>query len=171
VFLTERNLADKTILEQRLLIDIYKSGNTLGDPVHEPGPGDSPLNSGDAHGLKAPAAPQVQPQPAAPRTGALEKRQPAAPGGELPAAAASPAGPLSKAAPAHANAEKPKNSVSRSAIRYPTIGAAVVAMGGLGAQSVQKPWSSRIEQALGGGRSNSLSRVARLSRLLRKSKS
>ena len=52
--------------------------------------------------------------------------------------------------------------LSYTAIRYPLAAAAVAAMGGLRAQSLQEAWASRVDQALGGDRTESLGRAARL---------
>ena len=73
VYLTEINLADKTVIERRLLLEINKSGNKLGEPVHEPGPGDRPLDDGAASTpgpmtTAPPARPQQPPAKRAPPT-------------------------------------------------------------------------------------------------------
>jgi hypothetical protein len=166
VYLTVTNLADKQVIEQRLLMEIYKSGTSLGDPVHEPGPGDRPLEDK----AKPAGASQVAPQqpPAQARGG--EKQQPAAAGESLPAETPHAAGELPKAASRPDKSGEPQTRLSHAAIRYPLVGAAVVAMGGLGARPLQEAWARRVDRALGSGQSSSLGRAARLSRFLRKSK-
>jgi hypothetical protein len=61
VYLTEYSSTGTTVVGRRLLMVVYKSGHTLGDPVHEPGPGSNPLPKGDSNqgtpdAPKAPAA-------------------------------------------------------------------------------------------------------------------
>ena len=159
VYLTEMNLADKKVIEHRELMAIYKSGTRLGEQVHEPGPGDNPRDSdGNPENPKTPPAPKVLPQEPPAQTRAGKKQQHAA------------AEPLPKAVSRPDKAQAPKTKVSHSAVRYSLVGAAA-ALGGLGAQSLEEAWARRVDQALAGGRGKSSSLAARLSRLLRKSKS
>ena len=167
VYLTEVNLADGKAAEPRMLMKIYKSGNTLGDPVHEPGPGDNPLDGLDH---KTRGEKQEMPPPLPAQTRAMEPRGPSTAGSHPAAHRAAIVQPLNTRVPASAKAPEAKSASSHAAIRYPMVAAAVAAMGGLGAQSLQEGWASRVDEALGGGETRSLGRAARLSRLLRKSK-
>ncbi len=174
VYLTVINLADNKPIEHRLLIEIYKSGTTLGDPVHEPGPGDRPLDDSP----KTPERPKAEPQQPAGQTGNGKTPVFITPTSADHASMVPDWCPRdetpSRRAPMRALVgvmSTGKPPLSHAMLRYPLAAAAVAAMGGLGARSVQEAWASRVDQALGGDRTESLGRTARLRRMLRKSKS
>jgi hypothetical protein len=167
VYLTEMNLADNTVIEHRQLMEVYKSGAKLGEQDHEPGPGDRPRNDNPQTPDAAKALPQQPPV----ETRAEEERQHTATVRSAPAESPQAAEQSPKAVSRPDEADASKSRLSRSAVRSSMVGAAAAAIGGLGAQSVQEAWASRVDQALGGGRRKSSGRAARLSRLLRKSKS
>jgi hypothetical protein len=58
VYLTEYSSTGNTVIGRRLLMEVYKSGHTLGDPVHEPGPGSNPIPKGETN-QKTPDAPKA----------------------------------------------------------------------------------------------------------------
>ena len=183
--------ADKRLIERRLLMEVYKSGNTLGNPVHEPGPGSRPLPEGKSD-QKAPETPKpaslppaVQPTtriippadhdhgymvpdmvPGPHKVSDSLSRSKAASPGSLPSSQPVPAAPRAAEDPDHAYMVPDVVPASHVAIRYPLIGAAVAALGGLGTQAVQVEWAGRVDQALADGQVRSLRRMARLARSL-----
>ncbi len=58
VYLTEYSVTGQVVVGRRLLMEVYKSGRTLGDPVHEPGPSSNPLQK-ETPKQEPPAAPSV----------------------------------------------------------------------------------------------------------------
>jgi hypothetical protein len=171
VYLTEFSVGHNRLIEHRLLMEVYKSGNTLGDPVHEPGPGSNPLpdvkpdqilqgpnktslfrsdaepvdlNHASAIGPYAILAAQIR-SAAAFRVNARSHE--AAPSASHPS-----------------SVDTQDSSPTSSTLRYPFIGAAVAGMVGLHMSPVLEAWSCRVDKALAEGRGKSLWRILRLSR-------
>jgi hypothetical protein len=180
VYLKEVSLPENKVTEWRLLMEVYKSGQTLGDPVHEPGPGANPIQQGKpepkasaalrgdgvrpvgGRAMKAAVAP-AQASPA----GAAGLR--AANGGAREATFAPASGERTPAAHGSQSAGKDGRSfrLSYAGLRYPAVGAALAAIGSIHAHG-PGDWTRRVDQAMEDSRSGAFGRVARLRRCCRK---
>jgi hypothetical protein len=136
VYLTEYSSTGNTVIGRRLLMEVYKSGRTLGDPVHEPGPGSNPILKGDSN-QKTPAPPKAD----APR-GA---------GGH----------PISGEARSAGEKVNYHSSVRQASI---AAAAAVTVIGSRGRVSTEEDWASRVDRALGENQPKRLRRIAWLAR-------
>jgi len=199
VYLAEYSVGDNKLLGRRLLMDLYKSGKTLGDPVHEPGPGSNPLPEGNSN-QEAPAMPNRDlPKPGARPTtqivplgvrtdNALAAKEMVTNGfqdshvsGTLRVSTSSGTRNVpdtktrsATASPGNVSTHKSVLAILRAsvnqveavppsyiALRYPMLGAAVAAIGGLGTQSLQGGWAQRVDRALGNSQVKSLRHMAR----------
>jgi hypothetical protein len=117
---------------RRKLIEFYKSGTSIGDPVREPGPGANPMREEGPRG-------DASPVPASPVSAAKPAREDAASAWEIPQRAA-----------------------------HPAVGAAMVALAGLGAARARGRWDQLVEKAMKESGETSFHRAARLRRRLRR---
>jgi hypothetical protein len=134
VYLTEYSSTGNTVIGRRLLLEVYKSGHALGDPVHEPGPGSNPLPK-DGPNSKTSEAPKND-----------ASRGDASPKPTIEVRSASESG-------GH-----------RSLARRASIAAAVAVIGGRAAASAEEEWSTRVDRALGENQLKKLRRMAWLAR-------
>jgi len=152
----------------RRVIEFYKSGNTFGDPIHEPGPGANPV-------------PRDQPAPES-------KSDRSAPAPELPPRAAILDGARGEdSLPMGSGSDRAEDIVSLPAasgrdcddgdgfsalgdsprrLSRPVIGALAASLGALTQQIANDRWEKRLDQALESSSRDSLSRRARLRRRL-----
>ncbi len=129
---------------RRKLIEFYKSGKSIGDPVREPGPGANPLRE------EAPAA-----------TPTDRPRGDASQGPVTPVPATKPA--ASPSEDDSADAWRPPHHLA-----HPVVGAAVLALTGLSASGAPGRWSGLVEKAMKESGEESFRYGARLRRRLRR---
>ncbi len=151
VYLTEYSSTGNTVIGRRLLMEVYKSGHTLGDPVHEPGPSSNPLPLGDSD-QKTPEAPKAPAHhdAASPAKDAIPVTLPAS----------QPA--LGRTIEARSASERGNHgSIARRASI--ATAAAVAVIGGRASHSIDD-WANRVDQVLGENQLKKLRRMAWLAR-------
>ncbi|NUQ62101.1 MAG: hypothetical protein HUU20_06415 [Pirellulales bacterium] len=132
---------------RRKLVEFYKSGTSIGDPVREPGTGASPIDQ------EGPAA--------VPGEQRHEQSPEALPGKPLEQS--------SQNIPAHGEPVSGAGAGTLpSRMAHPVVGAAVSALAGLGTSGVGGRWMKRSEEVMRGSGEKSFTRAARLSRRLRR---
>ena len=174
VYLTEYSVSGHAVIGRRLLMEVYKSGHTLGDPVHEPGPSSNPLPK-ESPKQEPPAAPKVplphttliMPTRVVPAVAERHDASPAATNRE----ASSPAGAARNgtAMPApRVSSDRAPAAAHYAAFAGYSLAAAVVAMGARGELSARESWANRVDEALGVNQVKSLRRMAWLARARRR---
>ena len=154
VYLTEYSVTGHVVIGRRLLMEVYKSGHTLGDPVHEPGRSSNPIPKEDPS--------QGQPSP---------------PGSHAPRASAEPSGGAIPAVvgPKLQHAEfrrkgPPAARATSVARELSSLAAAAVVITSRGKHSAEDAWSNRVDRALSNAGAASLRRMAWLARARRRGK-
>jgi hypothetical protein len=164
VYLTEYSVSGHAVIGRRLLMVVYKSGHTLGDPVHEPGPGSNPLPK-ESPAQKPGSAPNVH----APRTAAEPAHAAltaaARPLESLPAAAARRRAVL---ASPRMSPDRAGTTAHYFTFAGCSLAAAAVVVRGRGRQSAEDGWANRVDRVLGDSQVKSLRRMARLARARRR---
>lgn len=170
----------------RRVIEFYKSGNTFGDPVHEPGPGSNPVPQDQS--APSPKHDRAVPTPKHPPSAIQEGHSPVRDGQSVASLArpialqdsVSESIPLLPAEAEGATEDLPStpsgsdrggsdgfavlgNSPRR--LSKPLIGALAASLTALAQQVANDRWATRVDRALEGSSDRGLSRYARLRRL------
>jgi len=168
--------------QPRKLIEFYKSGNSFGDPVREPGRGSNPISGADQ------SAPIPSKQDT-PKVGATKQRNdhpetgrhaatvvPAAPVARPTASGGAgreaEQGPMASLDP-HGDAGNrigDKKSQWSGRLLQPLAGAAAIAIGGLPSYLRKDRWDRMADKAMEDSEAGSFGLVARLQRRLRREK-
>jgi len=172
---------------RRKLVEFYKSGQSFGDPVREPGPGSNPIQDEGSDVLsKLEFIAGAEPRRDASRTGEPQpapKNVPSWPPAAAPRIREAPTGesePLTVPSPMPGTEEEftvsgrdrgfmgeedsASDSESPKRLMHPLVGAAVAALSGLGAHAALDRWSGSVDKALEDSGEKSFSRAARLRR-------
>ena len=148
-------------------MEVYKSGHTLGDPVHEPGPSSNPLPKESPR-----QTPPVQTPPSAPNVHkSRATREPAGRHKALSAAGAARRRPARLGAASASPQVLPGDAPTTA--RYfasagCTLAAAAVVIAGRRKHAAGDAWAGRVDQALADNSVKSFRRTAWLARARRR---
>ena len=165
VYLTEYSSNGNTVIGRRLLMEVYKAGHTLGDPVHESGPSSNPLPNGDPR-RETPAAPKARVPHGArePATGDIHLILPA-PQSSLGRTIEGRGAAEGRAAGIEARSASERGNDHSLARRASISAAAAIAViGSRATKPADEDWASRVDRALGENQPKKLRRMAWLAR-------